>query len=87
LRSNRIEKLRPGHEHYAGAGHGEQVSAKTGILDHVMLAALHRADGDGIDHQPRLEARLDHKKPTDLAQHRHSLTTQRQSGSFEPFKS
>jgi hypothetical protein len=52
-----------------------------------MLAALDRAESDGIDHQPRLEARLDHKKPTDLAQHRHSLTVERQSGGFEPFMS
>jgi hypothetical protein len=52
-----------------------------------VLAALDRADGYGIDDQPRLEARLDHKKPSDLAKHRHPLTTQRQSGSFEPFKS
>jgi hypothetical protein len=51
-----------------------------------MLAALGRADGDGIDHQPRLEARLDHKKPTDFAQHRHSLTVERQSGGFEPLR-
>jgi hypothetical protein len=39
-----------------------------------MLAALHRAERDGIDHQPRLEARLDDKKATDFAQHGHSLT-------------
>jgi hypothetical protein len=39
-----------------------------------MLAALHRAERDGIDHQPRLEARLDDEKATDFAQHGHSLT-------------
>jgi hypothetical protein len=86
-RRHRIEELRPGHEHDPGASESEQVAPETGILNHVVLAALHRADGDCIDHQPRLEARLDHKKPTDLFQHRHSLTTQRQSGGFEPFKS
>jgi hypothetical protein len=52
-----------------------------------MLAALHRADGDCIDHQPRLEARLDDKQSSDFAQHRHSLTVERCSGGFEPFKS
>jgi hypothetical protein len=39
-----------------------------------MLAALNRAKSDCIDHQPRLEARLDDEKATDLAQHGHSLT-------------
>jgi hypothetical protein len=52
-----------------------------------MLAALHRAQRDGIDHQPRLEARLDDKQATDLAQHGHSLTIERHSRGFEPFKS
>jgi hypothetical protein len=52
-----------------------------------MLAAFHRAHCDRIDHQPRLEARLDDEKASDLAQHGHSLTSERQSGSFEPFNS
>jgi hypothetical protein len=52
-----------------------------------MLAAFHRADGDGVDHQPRLEACLDDKQSSDLAQHRHSLTVERCNGGFEPFKS
>jgi hypothetical protein len=52
-----------------------------------MLPAFGRADGDGIDHQPRLEASLDDKEPTDFFQHRHSLTVERQSGGFEPFRS
>jgi len=52
-----------------------------------MLAAFDGAKRDGIDHQPRLEARLDDEKPSDFAQFRHSLTPERQSGSFEPFKS
>jgi hypothetical protein len=56
-------------------------------LHHVVLAALHRADGDGIGHHPRLEARLDDKEPSDFPQHRHSLTSERQSRGFEPFKS
>jgi hypothetical protein len=49
-----------------------------------VVAALHRSDGDRIDHQPRFEARLDDEKASDLAQHGHSLTGERQSGSFEP---
>jgi len=36
-----------------------------------MLAALHRAERDCIDHQPRLEARLDLEETTDLVQHCH----------------
>jgi hypothetical protein len=39
-----------------------------------MLAALNGAQSDGIDYQPRLEARLDDEKATDFAQHGHSLT-------------
>jgi hypothetical protein len=34
-----------------------------------MLAAFDGADRNGIDDQPRLEARLDHEKSSDLAQH------------------
>jgi hypothetical protein len=48
-----------------------------------VAAALDRAQGDGIDHQPRLEARLDGEQPADLL-HSHSLTLQRTSGRFEP---
>jgi hypothetical protein len=50
-----------------------------------MMAALDRPDGDGIGHQPRLGARLDLEKPTDLFQHRHSLTVERVARSLEPF--
>jgi len=32
-------------------------------------AAFDRAERDGVDHQPRLEARLDLEQATDLAQH------------------
>jgi hypothetical protein len=49
-----------------------------------MAAAFDRAQRNGIDHQPRLEARLDLEKPTDFAQHRHSLTYQRTKRGFEP---
>jgi hypothetical protein len=52
-----------------------------------MLPALYRADGDGIGHHPRFEARLDDEEPSDFLEHRHSLTVERQSGGFEPFKS
>jgi hypothetical protein len=85
LALHRIEQLRAGDEDDTGAGRRKQPAAEARVLDQIMLAPLDRTDGDGIDHQPRFEARLDHKKPTDLAQHRHSLTTQRQSGGFEPF--
>jgi hypothetical protein len=36
-----------------------------------MPAALDGAERNGIDHQPRLEARLDLEQPTDLACHIH----------------
>jgi hypothetical protein len=49
-----------------------------------VAAAFDRAQGDGIDHQPRLQACLDLEKPTDLAQHRHPLTLERREGAFEP---
>jgi len=50
-----------------------------------MTAAFHRAERDGIDHQPRLEARLDCEKAADLVEHRDSLTFERSSGGFAPF--
>jgi hypothetical protein len=46
--------------------------------------ALHRAERDGIDHQPRLEARLDGEEAADLLEHCHSLTPERPDGAFEP---
>jgi len=49
-----------------------------------MAAALNRAQGDGVDHQPRLEARPDLKEAGDLAEHCHSLTVERASGGIEP---
>jgi hypothetical protein len=49
-----------------------------------MAAAFDRTQGDGIDHQPRLEARLDREQAADLAEHCHSLTSERPDGCFEP---
>jgi hypothetical protein len=49
-----------------------------------MAAALHCAQSDGIDYQPRLEARLDLEEPGDLVQHCHSLTVERARRGFEP---
>jgi hypothetical protein len=31
-----------------------------------MMAALYRAHGDGIDHQPRFRACLDREQPTEF---------------------
>ena len=50
-----------------------------------MLAALDRAERDGIDHQPRFEARLDGEQAADLLEHIDSLTPQRLTGGFAPF--
>jgi len=47
-------------------------------------AALHRAKRDGIDDQPRLEARLDGEEAADLLEHCHSLTVERAKRRFEP---
>jgi hypothetical protein len=52
-----------------------------------MPAALDGTERDCIDHQPRLEARLDLKETAYLAQHCHSLKLQRRNGRFEPEKS
>jgi hypothetical protein len=49
-----------------------------------VAAALHRAQSDGIDHQPRLEARFDGEQPADFSEHCHSLTFERPDGRFEP---
>jgi len=87
LRPYRIKQLRTCDEHDTGAGQGKHPATGARILRHVMLAAFDRAKRYGIDHQPRLKARLDDEKPSDFAQFRHSLTPERQSGSFEPFKS
>jgi hypothetical protein len=49
-----------------------------------VAAALHGAERDCIDHQPRLEARLDLKETADLAEHCDSLMVERASRGFEP---
>ena len=47
-----------------------------------MAPALDRAEGDRIDHQPRLEARLDREQPTDLLSASPSLTPERLNARF-----
>ncbi|MES2137806.1 MAG: hypothetical protein V4502_12195 [Pseudomonadota bacterium] len=49
-----------------------------------MVAAFDRAKRDCIDHQPRLEARLDREQSANFSQHRHSLTVERIDHGFEP---
>jgi hypothetical protein len=49
-----------------------------------MPSALNCSERDGIDHQPRLEARLDGEEPADFLEHCHSLTFERPDGRFEP---
>jgi hypothetical protein len=36
-----------------------------------MTAAFYGAQSDGVDDQPRLDARLDREQPTDFAQNCH----------------
>jgi len=50
-----------------------------------VAAALNRAERDGIDHQPRFEARLDDEQAAYLLEHGESLTPQRASRGFAPF--
>jgi hypothetical protein len=79
-----IEKLPAGHEHHACAGKEQQVTAGTRIDVEVGPAALHRAKRNGIDHQPRFEARLDDEESAEFLEHRHSLTGERPNGAFAP---
>lgn len=85
--TDRIEQFGSGDEHHAGAGSGQDPAARSGIFAKIILAALDRPQGDGIDHQPRLEARLDPEKATYLPEHGQSLRFERPDRGFEPFKS
>jgi len=69
---HRVEQLSAGDEDDPGAGKGEQPAAEPRIDFHIVTAPLDRAERNGVDHQPRFEARLDGEKPADLAEHRHS---------------
>jgi hypothetical protein len=82
--AHRIQELAAGDEDDAGARECEQPSAEAGIGLEIMATAFDRAQRDGIDHQPRLQARLDLEEPSDLFQHRHSLMFERADGGFEP---
>jgi hypothetical protein len=53
-----------------------------------MTAAFDRAQSNGVGDQPRFKARLDDEQTAQLPQHTHPLqrlSSERQSGSFEPF--
>jgi hypothetical protein len=71
-RPHRIQELRPGDEHDTRAGQSQQDASRSGVRIEIVAGPLDRADGDGVDHQPRLGAGLDREESTDLAQHRHS---------------
>ena len=64
----RVQQLGAGDEHHAGARQRQKPSAEAGVGLKIEPAALHRAQRDGIDHQPRLEARLDREQPANLAE-------------------
>jgi hypothetical protein len=83
-RLHRIEQLPPGNEDDASAGEGEQPAAPARIGFEVEPPAFDGAQRDGIDHQPRLQARLDREQSADLPEHCHSLTSERRDGRFEP---
>jgi hypothetical protein len=57
------------------------------ISGEIMLATLHRANCDRIDHQPRFKAGLNREQAADFAEHGshlNSLSTERANGGFEP---
>jgi hypothetical protein len=83
--THRIKQLRPGDEHHASAGEGEDHAARSRIKLDVVTRTFDCADGDCIDDQPRLQARLDREESPDFVQHRHSLTVERVIRGFEPF--
>jgi hypothetical protein len=66
-----VQQLGSGDKHDAGAGYGEQPAAGSRIRIEIVTPAFNRAERNGINHQPRLEARLDLEQTTDLFQHHH----------------
>jgi hypothetical protein len=86
-RPHRIQQLAAGDEHDSGAGEREQPSAPAGVGFQIDPAAIDGPDGDRIDDQPRLPARLDREQPANLLQHRQSLTFERVDGCFARFNS
>jgi hypothetical protein len=50
-----------------------------------MDAPFDRANGDGVSHQIRFQARLDDKQATDLAKLRHWLSKRHANGAVPPF--
>src|SRR3954451_5249206 len=83
-RSYGVEQLAAGKEYHAGAGDRQQPAAPAWIGVEIVGGALDRPQRDGVNHQPRLKARLDDEKSSDLFEHCHSLTSERADGGFEP---
>jgi hypothetical protein len=50
-----------------------------------MPAAFDRADGDGVNHQPRFKAGLDREQASDASQHCHWLSKHCANGEVPPF--
>jgi hypothetical protein len=70
-RTRGIQELGPGEEDDAGAGQRKRPPEPAGNGLEVVPSAFDGAEGDGVRHDPRLEARLDHEQPPDFLQHRH----------------
>jgi hypothetical protein len=51
----------------------------------IVAAAFHRAERYGVDHQPRLPARLDREQAGKPLAHRHWLIKRRANGAVPPF--
>jgi hypothetical protein len=70
-RPDRIQDLRTRQEHDSRARGSQHPAGIAGIKLEIVPAPFDRAEGDRIDHDPRLEARLDHEQSADFLQHCH----------------
>lgn len=68
LRFDGVQKLRACQEYHPCARQRQQPAAHARIGLEVVPAALYRADGDCIGHQPRFEARLYGEKAAEFSQ-------------------
>ena len=68
-----VEDLGPRHEHRDRAGREQDLARPAWILDQIMLAALHRADTQPVDHEKGLELRLDREQGDQAGPHGHIL--------------
>ena len=80
-----VEQLGPGDEWHAEAGGSQQNASISGIVLHVMNAALYGSDSDGISNEIGLKAGLDDKQSADLAKLRHGKPNVTRMAAFRRF--